>query len=69
MNMHQDRSISTLEAKVAVLEERISQVEDRCDKKDVKIDALMAFQHKVIGYAMGASAIIAAATHYLGIGG
>lgn len=42
--------------KVAVLEQRIEQLEKRCNDKDRKIEALMAFQNRAIGYAMAASA-------------
>lgn len=51
---------------LAVIEERVDQLERRCDKKDTKIEALTAFQNKSIGYAMAASAAVALAVQYFG---
>lgn len=45
------------DAEVAVLASRVSQLEQRCDKKEAKLEALTAFQNRAIGYAMAASAI------------
>lgn len=55
--------------KIAVLEEKVGQLEARCDKKDLKIEALQAFQNKAIGYAMAASAAVTALMQYLQGGG
>lgn len=52
------------DAKCAVLHERVTQLERRCDKKDIKIDALQAFQNRALGYAMAASAVAAFAFQY-----
>ena len=49
---------------IAVLAERISQLERRCDKKDTKIEAIQAFQNKALGYAMAASGVVALAVQY-----
>lgn len=40
-----------LKAKCAVLHERCNQLETRCNKKDAKLEALQAFNNRVIGYA------------------
>lgn len=50
---------------IAVLKEQVAQLKDRCDKKDLKIEALLAFQNRAIGYSMAASAIVAYAVQYL----
>ena len=42
---------------IAVLQEQVRQLEDRCDKKDIKIEALQAFQNRSLGLAMAASAL------------
>jgi hypothetical protein len=40
---------------VAVLENRIVTLEDSCKIKRAKIEALEAFQNKMLGYSMAAS--------------
>jgi hypothetical protein len=54
-----------MEAEIAVIKERVDQLEVRCDKKDIKIDALLEFQNRAIGYAMAASAAVALLFKYL----
>lgn len=54
--------------KVAVLEEQVKQLKDRCDKKDQKIEALQAFQNRAIGYALAASAAISFMMQYFQTG-
>jgi hypothetical protein len=54
-----------MDAEIAVIKERVDQLENRCDKKDVKIEALLEFQNRAIGYAMAASAIVALLFKYL----
>ena len=49
---------------IAVLEERIRQIEKRCDAKDIAIAVLQKFHHTAIGYCMCASAVVAALMHY-----
>lgn len=49
---------------VAVLKEQVQALRERCDKKDLKIEALTAFQNRAIGYAMAASAVVAAGIQY-----
>lgn len=57
------------DAEIAVLKEQVAQLNSRCDKKDIKIEALLAFQNKAIGYSMAASAAVAYAVQYLGKAG
>ena len=52
-------TIGQLTQYIAVLEERVKQLEVRCDKKDSKIEALQAFQNKAIGYSMLAGTLAA----------
>lgn len=56
------------DSKVATLEEKVRQLEVRCDKKDIKIEALMEFHHRAIGYAMAASVVIAVIAQYMSAG-
>lgn len=53
------------DADVATLQEKVRQLESRCDKKDIKIDALMAFQNRAIGYAMASSALVSIGLQYI----
>ena len=53
------------DVKIGVLSERVDQLENRCDKKDTKIEALTAFQNRAIGYAMAASAVVTMAFQYI----
>lgn len=57
------------DARIAVLEEQVRQLGARCDKKDVKIEALQAFQNKAIGYAMAASATVSIVMQLIQAGG
>lgn len=52
------------EEDVAVLKERVTQLERRCDKKDIKIEKLEAFQNRVLGYTMAASAMVSMMFQY-----
>jgi hypothetical protein len=54
-----------MDAEIAVIKERVDQLETRCDRKDIKIEALLEFQNRAIGYAMAASAIVALLFKYL----
>lgn len=45
----------SIDAEIAVIEQRTAQLERRCDAKEKKIDALEAFQNRAIGYSMAAS--------------
>jgi len=45
----------SIDAEIAVIEQRTAQLERRCDDKERKIDALEAFQNRAIGYSMAAS--------------
>jgi hypothetical protein len=51
---------------LAVLEERVEQLERRCDKKDLKIEVLQAFHNRAIGYSMASSAAVALIVQYFG---
>ena len=44
-----------LAVEVAVLANRIQTLEDNCKLKRAKIEALEAFQNKMLGYSMAAS--------------
>ena len=40
---------------IAVLSNRVDTLEDSCEKKHAKIEALEAFQNRLIGYSLAAS--------------
>lgn len=48
-----------------VLAERVSQLERRCEVKEQKLEKILEFQNRVIGYALAASAIITFISNYL----
>ncbi len=64
-NMSGDYGRRGYDAEIAVLKERVTQLEKRCDKKDLKMEEFAAFQNRTIAYAIAGSALVTYFLQYL----